>query len=163
MCAVAAACISPALVCTLVLKPRPLLVWNASPSSPRGLYEISKARRVRPGDTILAWAPRSARILAGERHYLPAGIPLVKRVSAVSGDHVCASGPRIVINGRIAALRRRADPAGRALPRWTGCRRLADGELLLLSEHSPLAFDGRYFGVTRAAEVIGKARLIWAG
>jgi type IV secretory pathway protease TraF len=48
------------------------------------------------------------------------------------------------------------------MPWWSGCRRLERGELFLLSPAGPLAFDGRYFGVTRPLELIGKAHLLWA-
>jgi type IV secretory pathway protease TraF len=88
-------------------------------------------------------------------------VPLVKRAAAVAGDRVCARQRRIFINGKSVALRRARDPSGRPMPWWSGCARLQDGELFLLSAAGPLAFDGRYFGVTRASEVIGRARLLW--
>ena len=148
-----------ALAGTLVAPPRPLLFWNASPSSRTGLYAISKGGPAR-GDTAVAWAPEKARRLAASRHYLPATVPLVKRVAAVAGDRVCAAGNRILVNGRPAARRAR-DPSGRMLPWWSGCQVLQRGELFLLSPGSPDAFDGRYFGITHNGEVIGKARLLW--
>jgi type IV secretory pathway protease TraF len=46
------------------------------------------------------------------------------------------------------------------MPWWSGCERLGKGDLLLLSPDEG-AFDGRYFGVTRAREVVGTARLLW--
>jgi conjugative transfer signal peptidase TraF len=151
------------LLATMIWHPRQLLLWNASPSSPRGLYAVIRERSPRTGDTIIAWAPQAARRLADRRHYLPASVPLVKPVAAVAGDRVCATGAAIRVNGRTAANRRRSDPSGRRLPWWNGCRRLRPGEVLLLSPRSPLAFDGRYFGVTRASEIIGKGWLLWAG
>ena len=36
------------------------------------------------------------------------------------------------------------------------------GDLFLLSPAVIQAFDGRYFGVTRRAELIGGAKLLWA-
>jgi len=59
-----------------------------------------------------------------------------------------------------AALRRLRDPAGRPMPWWSGCTRLAPGELFLLSFEG-LAFDGRYFGITRASELVGRASRLW--
>lgn len=158
---VIAAAATLALAGTLVLRPAPVLLWNASPSSPVGLYAVGSPVRLKPGDTAIAWPPSDAHRLAAERHYLPAGVPLVKRVAATSGAHVCARGRRIFINGRLAALRRPRDGAGRPLPWWTGCRRLRRGEIFLLSPDVPEAFDGRYFGVTHASEVIGAGRLLW--
>jgi conjugative transfer signal peptidase TraF len=138
-----------------------LLVWNASASAPIGLYRVQADAPVRRGDMVIAWAPGPARTLAAMRHYLPANVPLVKRVAAVAGDRVCAVGRSVSINGRRVAMRRKSDPDGRPMPWWTGCRRLARSERFLLMDN-PLSFDGRYFGVTRSSDVIGRAELLWA-
>ena len=151
-----------ALLVPAAWPPAPRLVWNASASSPVGLYLVEPARGLRPGDMALAWPPGAARALGAERHYLPRNVPLVKRVAAAAGDRVCARGPAISVNGRGVAMRRVVDPAGRAMPwSWTGCERLRGGDLLLVSPEQPLAFDGRYFGVSRSADVVGRARLLW--
>ena len=46
------------------------------------------------------------------------------------------------------------------MPWWHGCHRLRPHEYFLLTD-SPLSFDGRYFGITRGSEILGKARLLW--
>jgi conjugative transfer signal peptidase TraF len=138
-----------------------LLVWNASASAPVGLYAVSNGPAVRRGDMVIAWAPRPARSLAASRRYLPANVPLVKRVAAISGDLVCANGPRVRINGRLAAFRRRHDPSLRLMPWWEGCRKIGQGELFLLMDSS-LSFDGRYFGISRMEDLVGRAKLLWA-
>lgn len=153
--------ICTALAATLLRAPAPLLLWNASSSSTVGLYAVS-GRAPNRGDMAIAWAPLPARLTAAERGYLPFKVPLVKRVAAVAGDEVCAAHNRIRINGRPVAARRTRDPSGRAMPSWSGCVRLQSGELFLLSVDTPLAFDGRYFGMTRPGEVVGTARLLWA-
>jgi conjugative transfer signal peptidase TraF len=153
---------SLALVGTLLWRPQPLLIWNASSSSPLGFYTVARARRVIVGDLIVAWAPPAARRLAARRNYLPTNVPLIKRVAAVQGDIVCAKRSLVLINGHVASLRRSSDRRGRPLPWWNGCKVLAKGELFLLSSHARFAFDGRYFGMTQPQEVIGKARLIWS-
>lgn len=155
--------VTAALAATLLWgPPRPLLLWNASPSSPRGLYALSAGGTPKIGDMVAAWPPRSARRTAAARSYLPFDVPLVKRVAAAGGDRVCAKREIISVNGLRIAIRRRRDPSGRAMPWWSGCVRLRHGELFLLSTGVPLAFDGRYFGVTRAPEIVGRARLLWA-
>lgn len=152
-----------ALVATLVWPPRPVLVWNASASSPMGLYRIGPAEDLRRGDMVVAWPPEPARELGAARHYLPRNVPLVKRVAAAEGDSVCAAGEAVFVNGRLEALRRIEDPSGRSMPWWTGCEALREGELFLLTADLPEAFDGRYFGLTRRELVVGRARLIWRG
>ena len=150
-----------AIASTVLWPPRPLLLWNASPSSPVGLYAVTSSGRIAAGDTVIAWAPAPARRLAAARHYLPFNVPLVKRVAAARGDRMCAKGKTLFVNGRPAAHRRVRDPSGRPMPWWSGCHLLRPGELLLLSPSAPEAFDGRYFGVIGSNQIIGKARLLW--
>jgi conjugative transfer signal peptidase TraF len=146
----------------LALRPAPLLLWNASASSPIGLYRIGSAHGLDKGDMAVAWPPADARTLGAERHYLPRNVPLVKPVAAAAGDTVCASGAAVFVNGRQVAARRKADLSGRRLPWWNGCARLRGGEVLLLSSEVPDAFDGRYFGISPREDVVGRARLLWA-
>jgi conjugative transfer signal peptidase TraF len=159
---VASLIVSTALAGSLLWPPVPVLLWNASASSKIGLYRVTQSARPRVGDTVVAWAPSGARRLAATRRYLPSNVPLVKRVGAIAGDRVCAARDQIFVNGRVAALRRSRDPAGRAMPWWSGCRVLRPGQLFLLSAGVSQAFDGRYFGVTRRGELVGKAKLLWA-
>ena len=140
----------------------PLLVWNRSASAPTGLYLVSPRAPVRPGDMVVANTPAPWRGLAARRRYLPANVPLVKRAVASEGDIVCARGAAVSINGIPAVTRFAADRRGRVLPWWEGCERLGKGELFLLMADVSGSFDGRYFGVTSARDIVGKARLIWA-
>lgn len=161
--AAGAAAAITALTATLIWPPRPMLVWNASASSPIGLYLVQPSAGVRPGHLVIAWPPEEARALGAERHYLPYNVPLVKLVAAAAGDRVCAVGEAIFINGRLVTLRRTADPSGRPMPLWTGCETVPQGDLFLLTPTAPNAFDGRYFGVTASNLILGRARLLWAG
>lgn len=161
--AAAATAAATAAIGTVIWTPRPALIWNASASSPIGLYRIGEADAVRVGDLVVAWPPEEARELAAERHYLPRNVPLVKRVAAVAGDRVCAVGEAVFVNGRLETLRSERDPSGRPMPWWTGCEDLSGGDLFLLSHDVPQAFDGRYFGITRRSQIVGRARLIWRG
>lgn len=153
---------SIALAATIAVPPHPRLVWNASASAPVGLYRVTPDAPLRAGDMVIAWVPAEARMLAARRRYLPANVPLVKRVAAVAGDTVCAIGPVVSINGLAVVERRRFDGAHRVLPWWQGCITLRAGELFLLMSDAADSFDGRYFGPTGPADVIGRARLIWA-
>lgn len=146
---------------TIASPPAPRLVWNASASAPIGLYFVSPGAPVRIGDMVVARTPVAVRNLAARRRYLPANVPLVKRIAATRSDIVCAFGQGIFVNGHWVAERRDRDGQGRPMPWWSGCRTLANDELLLLIADSPDSFDGRYFGVTHIGDVIGKAVLLW--
>ena len=148
------------LTSSMLWKPPVLLVWNASASAPTGLYRLRPKAPVRRGDLVIAWTPGPARELAARRHYLPANVPLVKRVAAAPGDELCAAASTVLINRRPVATRQRVDGARRPMPWWNGCRHLGPSEYFLLME-SPGSFDGRYFGVTRREELVGQAVLLW--
>ena len=72
-----------------IAHPRPHLVWNASASVAAGLYRVISGAPER-GDFVLVRIPKSIESLAAMRGYLPAGIPLIKRIAAVAGDDVRA-------------------------------------------------------------------------
>lgn len=158
--AIALALLNTGLAATILLQPRPLLVWNASASAPMGLYGVGGISQLRRGDMVIARVPQRYRMLAAQRHYIPGHVPLVKRVAAVPGDTVCALRSRISVNGRAIAKRRARDGKGQLLPWWQGCVRLGKGALFLLMDH-PASFDGRYFGPTDAEDIIGGARALW--
>jgi len=147
---------------TITFSPSPRLVWNASASAPIGLYGVTPDAAIEPGDMVIARVPEPWRMMAAQRRYIPANVPLVKRVAAVAGDEVCALGQEVFVNGRWTAERRVADAAGRPMPAWSGCARLRGRQLFLLMADSPASFDGRYFGVIDAPQLVGKARLLWA-
>ncbi|TCP65484.1 S26 family signal peptidase [Sphingomonas sp. PP-CE-1G-424] len=152
------------LVCvglTIACPPRPRLVWNASASAPIGLYAVAPGDTVARGDMVIARTPISVREMAARRHYIPANVPLVKRVAGVPGNRICGIGNGVFVDGRRVATRLAHDASGRPLPWWTGCRTLTDGALLLLMAETPDSFDGRYFGPTSASDVVGKATALW--
>lgn len=144
----------------LLVRPAPRLIWNASASAPIGLWRVDPHARFRTGDMVLVRTPESVRRLAAARHYLPANVPLLKRIAARDGDDVCALGDAIFVNGTWVANRRIADKRGRPLPWWSGCELLRGGRVLLLMD-APDSFDGRYFGPVDEASVIGKAVPLW--
>ncbi|WP_184069312.1 S26 family signal peptidase [Sphingosinicella soli] len=149
------------LLLTLVCPPRPRLVWNVSASAPVGLYAIGGRDAIAAGDMVLARVPARWRGLAAERRYIPANIPLVKRVAAKDGDKVCAEGGTVVVNGVRRAARAARDSLGRPMPSWSGCVTLRRGAYFLLMD-DPASFDGRYFGPTLHGDIIGEAWSLWS-
>lgn len=142
-----------------IAHPQPRLVWNVSTSAPIGLYRVVSGAPER-GDFILVRLLKSIEKLAAIRGYLPAGVPLIKRIAAVAGDDVCAFDGAIIVNGEIVARQRKVDRAGRSLPRWNECRELVQGEFFLLGD-APDSFDSRYFGPVTSARVIGRLAPLW--
>ena len=143
-----------------LVKPTPILVWNVSASAPIGLYRVGFEPPAR-GDLVLVRTPESVAEFAAERGYLPRNVPLVKRVAAQPGEHVCAFNEAIVIGGEIVARRLGTDGRGHPLPWWNECRRLGRDEVFLLGGDAAGSFDSRYFGPVTSARVIGRLAPLW--
>lgn len=150
-----------ALLMPLAIPNHVQLVYNPSDSVPRGWYRIGPADSLHVGDIVLARLPARAAALAAQRDYLPAGIPLLKRIGAVAPQRVCVDGASVRIDEVAVAAVMRADGRDRPLSAWSQCRRLTHGELFLLSNTNPASFDSRYFGPIRASDVIGSSQPLW--
>ena len=140
---------------------RARLIWNASASAPVGLYRVVHQRSYARGDLVLAKPSPSVARLAARRGYLPAGVPLVKRIVSTAGNTVCARGGDIIVEGQFAAKRLSADSKGRLLPGWSGCRTLHQDEVFLLMKGVRASFDGRYFGPMNISQIIGRLEPLW--
>lgn len=137
------------------------LVYNPSDSVPLGWYRIGPPYALHVGSFVLARLPADAAALAAQRGYLPEHIPLLKRIGAMSPQHVCIKKHIVRIDGVAVTNVRATDGRGRPLLAWQACRRLHDGELFLLSTTNPASFDSRYFGPVTLSAVIGSAQPLW--
>ena len=159
------ACGLAALAWASFVRPAAHVVYNPSDSVPVGWYRIESAdslpRPLSVGSIVLARLPGDVAALAAQRGYLPAHIPLLKRVGALAPQHVCIVGGVVQIDGVPAAAVLPTDRMGRLLPSWPQCRRLHPSELFLLSTTNPASFDSRYFGPVSASAVIGVAHPVW--
>lgn len=155
----AAAIFGVALIGISAIAHAPLLVWNASASAPIGFYRVVSGTLER-GDLVLVQPSKSIAKLAAERRYLPAGMPLIKRIAAMGGDDVCAFDGAIIINSKIVAHQLEADSEGRPMPRWNECRALDVDEIFLLLTPTD-SFDSRYFGPVPRAQIIGRLAPLW--
>ena len=143
---------------------RIVLVYNPTDSVPRGWYRIGSfenAASLHVGSIVLARLPPDVAAFAGQRGYLPNGVPILKRVGAVAPQSVCVRGQAVRVDGAVVATARPLDGAHRPLQAWRQCRPLADGELFLLSDTNPASFDSRYFGPLAASALLGIARPLW--
>ena len=159
--AVLSTCGLAALAWAAWVRPLPRLVYNPSDSVPVGWYRIGPADALRVGAIVLTTLPPDAAALAAQRGYLPARVPLLKRVGAVAPQHVCVVDALVWIDSVPVAAVLPTDRLGRPLPSWLQCRQLRPGELFLLSSTNPASFDSRYFGPVSASAVIGVARPVW--
>src|SRR3546814_3092755 len=89
------------------VQPWPRLIYNPSDSVPVGWYRVDPQRHgtdslPRPlsvGSVVLTTLPPDVAVLAAQRGYLPAHVPLLKRVGAVAPQHVCIVAGQVRIDG----------------------------------------------------------------
>ena len=163
------ACGFAALAWASLVSPLPRLTYNPSDSVAVGWYRVepldhragSLPRPLSVDSIVLVPLPAEAAALAAQRGYLPARVPLLKRVGAIAPQEVCITGRIVRIDGVSVATALPSDRLGRLLPSWTQCRRLEPGELFLLSATNPASFDSRYFGPVAASTVLGVAHPVW--
>ena len=155
------AMVAAATLATLVVPVSHFAIWNRTASVPTGLYLIRGPASLHVGERVAIDPPPDLRRLLAERHYLPDGIPLLKRIAAVRGQRVCRFAYGVTIDGKFAGVARTRDRLGRPLPAWFGCHKLRASELFVMNPAAPDSFDGRYFGMLRMAQVIGRAVPVW--
>jgi conjugative transfer signal peptidase TraF len=150
-----------ATLTTLTVPVSRYAVWNATASLPTGLYAIRGKASLHVGERVAIEPPPELRRLLAERHYLPTGVPLLKRIAAVRGQRICRFAHGVTIDGTFVGAARARDQLGRPLPEWAGCHVLRTGELFVMNPAAPDSFDGRYFGPIRLDTVIGRATPVW--
>ncbi len=137
------------------------LVWNATASAPVGFYTIEPAGRLTVPELVAVMPPEPLGGFMVARGYVGRGVPLLKRVIGLPGQHVCRVGRTITVDGVEMGDALDRDRIGRALPVWQGCRVIADGQLFLMNVDARDSLDGRYFGPIPASAVIGRALPLW--
>ena len=93
------ACGLAALAWAAFVQPLPRLVYNPSDSVPIGWYRIGSSDALHVGAIVLTTLPPDVAALAAQRRYLPARVPLLKRVGAVAPQHVCVFDALVWIDG----------------------------------------------------------------
>ncbi|MBC8719966.1 S26 family signal peptidase [Ochrobactrum sp. Marseille-Q0166] len=146
---------------SIFIDPAKKLIWNASASVPVGLYRIVRADRLDVTDLAVVMPPDDLAGFLDERRYLPRGLPLLKRVLALTGTTVCRNGAEITAYGMTYGQTRERDGQGRPLPVWQGCRKVAEGEAFFMNWDAADSFDSRYFGPLPLSTVVGRAIPLW--
>ena len=139
----------------------PHVAYNPSPSAAQGFYLVRQTDAVAVGDLVLVQVPEAFESMVVERRYIGPNVPLLKRVVALSEDHVCHRGGAVFVNGRYVASTLRSDSAGRPMPIWRGCRTLDSHEFFALMEGVETSLDSRYFGPLDRKLVLGTAKPLW--
>ncbi len=142
------------------LYPAPWLIWNASASTPIGLYAVHPIGSPHIGDLVVVTPPRRLAMFLARRRYLPRGAPLLKHVVALPGQTVCRTDRTITVDGAVEGDALARDRRGRPLPVWRGCRAVATGEVFLMNRR-PDSLDSRYFGALPGTSIVGRAEPVW--
>ena len=139
----------------------PLYIWNASNSVPVGLYRLQPVTILAVTELVAVQPPDLLAAFLDLNGYLPAGVPMLKRVLALPGQTVCRTGVTITVDRLEMGYARERDGRNRPLPAWRGCRVIGEDELFVMNWQSADSLDGRYFGPLPASSVIGRALPLW--
>jgi conjugative transfer signal peptidase TraF len=150
-----------AIIAPTGLETTPLYVWNSSDSVPIGLYRLRPADNLFVTELIVVQPPEPLATFLDLNGYLPAGVPMLKRVLALPGQTVCRSGLMVSVDAIEMGEARALDGRGRPLPKWYGCRVVGERELFVMNWQSINSLDGRYFGFLPTSAVIGRALPVW--
>jgi conjugative transfer signal peptidase TraF len=143
------------------LHPAPRLIWNATASTPVGLYLLHPVGALHALELVAVRLPEPIANSLADGGFLPNGVPLLKRVMALPGQTVCRSGDAITVDAVDVGAAHDRDHLGRPLPRWNGCRTLQPGEVFLMNPTVRDSLDGRYFGSLPVTSIVARAVPLW--
>lgn len=92
------------------------------------------------------------------------GVPFIKRVIGLPGDHVELKDGQVYVNGTAldepyvfaeGGVRQTTDPTPSGLSEWL----VPQGELFVMGDHRQASADSRSFGTIEVSQVIGRAWL----
>ncbi|WP_339073102.1 S26 family signal peptidase [Sinorhizobium meliloti] len=141
--------------------PQKKFIWNASASAPIGLYRIEPVEQLNVTNLAVVMPPDELAGFLDAHGYLPKGVPLLKRVLALSGTKVCRNGKAISAYDMVYGEALARDSRGRPLPVWQGCITVEKGQAFFMNWDVPDSLDGRYFGALPLSTVIGRAVPLW--
>lgn len=137
--------------------PTPRLIWNATASTPVGLYALRPVTHFEVSDLVSVIPPEPLASFLADGGYLPRGVPLLKRVAALPAQEVCRNDLTVTVDGIVMGEALRHDRRGNPLPAWQGCKRIASDEIFLMNMQPPDSLDGRYFGPIPQSSIMGRA------
>lgn len=135
------------------------VVINTSPSVQPGIY-IRSSAAPNVGAIVDFEIPAAAQpYIRARSGYSGESWYILKPIVAGPGDQVDTLGGWLIVNEkRIAPMPPREDSAGRPLPTWRGCRRLAEDEFFVFSARIPNSFDSRCYGPIPRREIMAVRR-----
>ena len=121
------------------------VVWNLSPSVPRGLYALMSGRACGRGALVSFHPTGVAAATIYRRDYLPVGAGLIKRLVGLPGDRACVRTDGFYVNGTRFGDVALADSRGRPLAPYRFCGAVPPGQAFVATT-AHLSYDSRYFG-----------------
>ena len=97
--------------------PAPRLIWNATASTPTGLYALRPLGSLHALELVVVRPPEPIASYLADGGFLPKGVPLLKHVMALPGQIVCRAGDIVTVDQvevgvaqAASRAQRRADP-----------------------------------------------------
>jgi conjugative transfer signal peptidase TraF len=137
--------------------PGPRLIWNATASTPTGLYALRPVGQLHAMELVAVKPPEPIASFLADGGFLPRDVPLLKHVMGLPGQTVCRTGDAVTVDGIAVGEARDRDHLGRPLPSWSGCHMLHPTEIFLMNPSVPDSLDGRYFGPLPTSSIVARA------
>ena len=148
-----------ALIALSAAKPwQPALLWNATASTPIGLYRLHAPGILHDGELVAAMPPPRIASFLARGGFLPRGVPLLKHIAALPGQTACRMGDIVTVDGKTVGLALDRDHLGRLV---AGGRRVGLKGPVREALHHPVlrgAHDARIAG--RARRQVREARVL---
>jgi conjugative transfer signal peptidase TraF len=143
---------------------------NISDSIPRGLYRIASSSNFKNQYVIFCPDGRSTFKDANQRGYIASGHCssglgyLMKKVVAIAGDVISVTDKGVIVNSVLLPYSKPLlnDGVGKPLHQWrTNNYQLKQDEILTMTDQDKWSFDGRYYGLIKARQIIGVLTPVW--
>jgi conjugative transfer signal peptidase TraF len=131
------------------------IIFNTTSSIPVGIYRKTY-NPIQKGEYVVFCPPNNATFkMAKQRNYIGSGLcpgnlgKMLKKIYGVAGDTISIEKIGVFVNGRLLPLSKplTEDGENRRLDQFQEKNQiLQKNELLLMTDHSSLSFDARYFG-----------------
>ena len=82
------------------------LIWNATASTPTGLYALRPVGQLHAIELVAVRPPEPIASYLADGGFLPKGVPLLKHVMALPGQTVCRAGDAITVDRHRRSARR---------------------------------------------------------
>ena len=132
-------------------------IYQVTHSMPEGVYMTYYPFSIKRNDNVVFVPNAKTEHFIVSRGWLPANVPLLKKVVGVPGDYLCIKDETVYINQVKVATIYQKDRQGNPLPIFNYCGKINQNKYFMQGVANPYSFDSRYYGLVSKKQIISKA------